>query len=194
MIKPRNFENYIHITAFTDGSAVVRGKNAGRGGFGTYFPPQNNEEAKAFSKGYRLTKTGRMEITALLYAILAIPDDKYCEAEEGIKLTVYSDSEYVVKAFTDDRLMRWQLDGWTNTSGAVKNQDLWKKVLSALGIRSQLHLIMKHIKGHQFDKEKDPEKKKQLLNDPIIKGNVIADRLADYKRHQTLHEDLDSLN
>ena len=53
------------IVAYTDGSAVVRGKMAGAGGFGTYFPKHLDGKPKAYSLGFKETKTGRMEIMAL---------------------------------------------------------------------------------------------------------------------------------
>lgn len=173
-----------NITAYTDGSAVVSGKCAGYGGYGTYFP-KLFEKPTAFSAGYKNTKTGRMEIRALLLALRAMP----IKSPEPILLTVYSDSQYVVKSFTENRLVKWINHGWTNSSGKVKNRDLWEKVLDQLRDKKYLTLKMVHIKSHQYDKEKNLLKKKELLNDPHILGNTIADRLADYKRHKILLED-----
>jgi ribonuclease HI len=169
------------IIAYTDGSAVVRGKMAGAGGFATYFPDLFGRRV-AYSLGFKNTKTGRAELIALIYAIKAMP----LSYKERVQLTVYSDSEYVVKSFTEKRLEKWIRNNWTNTSGDVKNQDLWKAVLSALNKRTYLRLNMIHIKGHQVDKEKNPVAKAYLLQDPHIVGNMIADKLADYKRHKTL--------
>lgn len=167
------------ITAYTDGSAVVRGKSKGNGGFGTYFPDLNGSKI-AFSAGYKNTKTGRMELTALYYAITAIEIDF-----KGV-LNVYSDSEYVVKSFTEQRLLKWIKNGWRNTSGEVKNIDLWKAIKKELDDRVDMTLEMTHIRSHQVEKEKDNNKKKELMTDPNIIGNMVADRLADYKRHNVL--------
>lgn len=195
MFRPNNYTTYSRVFAFTDGSAVVNGKNKGKGGFGVYLPSWNPDFEKSvyMGKGYRLTKTGRMELTALLYALKYFPKDPFCEAKTGIDLVVCSDSEYVVKAFTEKRLQKWQLNNWVNTSGPVKNIDLWKEILAALGARPQIKLTMMHVKGHTVDKEKDPKKKKELLKDPYVRGNYIADKLADYKRYDFYHEDLASL-
>jgi ribonuclease HI len=169
------------IKAYTDGSAVVVGKRKGAGGFGCYFPSFYGNKL-AYSLGYEDTKTGRMEIMALLYAI----ESFYVNHKERVLLQVYSDSEYVVKSFTERRLQKWMLAGWTNTSGAVKNRDLWERVVKALNDRKYLQLQMIHIRSHQVEKEKDEEKKKLLMLDENIIGNMMADRLADYKRHTTL--------
>lgn len=167
------------VTAYTDGSAVVKGKSKGNGGFGTYFPDLNGSKV-AFSAGYKSTKTGRMELTALYFAITATEIDF-----KGV-LKVYSDSEYVVKSFTEQRLLKWIKNGWRNTSGEVKNLDLWKAIKKELDDRVDMTLEMEHIRSHQVEKEKDNNKKKELMMDPNIIGNMMADRLADYKRHNVL--------
>jgi ribonuclease HI len=125
-----------------------------------------------------------MEISALLYAILSTPKNY----NEKVNLIVYSDSEYVVKSFTENRLAKWVSNNWINTSGKVKNKDLWEKLLYELGERKYLSLEMKHIRSHQVEKEKNPVAKAYLMQDPNIIGNMVADRLADYKRHEKLKE------
>lgn len=169
------------ILAYTDGSAVSTGKNKGKGGFGTYFPNFYGNK-KGYSLGFKETKTGRMEVMALYYAISSL----HVNHREPITLKVYSDSEYVVKSFTEGRLQRWIQAGWRNTSGIVKNKDLWEAIINALNQRTYLKFEIEHIRSHQVEKEKDPSKKKLLLQDPHIIGNMMADGLADYKRHKIL--------
>lgn len=169
------------IFAYTDGSAVVNGVNKGKGGFGTYFPNLFGER-RAWSLGFKQGKTGQMEVMALLYAIKAMPKSYL----EPVKLTVYSDSMYVVKSFTEHRLEKWIAAGWRNSSGDVKNQKLWKQIVDGLNERKYLHLNMIHIKSHQVENAKD-ENKEALMRDPHIQGNMMADRLADYKRHKILN-------
>lgn len=173
------------ILAYTDGSAVIVGPKKGNGGFGTYFPDFFGKK-KAFSMGFLDAKTGQMEVTALLMAINAMP--KTCISP--IELIVYSDSEYVVKSFTEGRLLKWEANGWKNSSGVVKNRELWELILSGLQNRKYLKLTIHHIRSHQVEKEKDKHKKELLMKDPNIIGNLMADRLADYKRHEKLHESI----
>ena len=167
------------IIAYTDGSAVVRGKAKGNGGFGTYFPDLYGNKS-AFSLGFKNTKTGRMEVSALFYAINAIKKDT------AVELIVYSDSEYVVKSFTEGRLLKWRANGWRSSGGSIANIDLWKCILRELEARPQMKLTMRHIRSHQVEKEKDPYKKRKLMKDPNIIGNMMADQLANYKRHKNL--------
>ena len=171
------------ITAYTDGSAVVVGPRKGQGGFGTYFPDLFGVK-KGYSKGYENTKTGRMEIMALFYAIKAMP----IISEEEIILKIYSDSQYVVKTFTEKRLEKWIKNDWISYGANIKNVDLWKAVKSQLDKRPFLSLKMEHIKSHQVEKEKDPKIKAILMEDPNIIGNMMADKLADYKRHKQLNK------
>lgn len=176
------------VFAYTDGSAVSRGVNKGKGGFGTYFPNLLGTK-KGYSLGFKETKTGRMEVMALLYALRAMPYH-----DTSTKLIVYSDSEYVVKTFTENRLQRWIATGWRNTSGEVKNKDLWKAIVNNLNMRKYMSFEIRHIRSHQVEKEKDPKKKALLLQDEHIIGNMMADRLADYKRHKVLLDSDDVLN
>ncbi len=171
----------INITAYTDGSATVAGVNAGKSGFGVYFPELRGSP-RAFSLGFKKGLTGQMEVCALLFAIRAMVPN----SEEKICLRVYSDSEYVVKTFTENRLQKWFLNGWINSSGEVKNKELWKLIKEGLDSRPFLELEMIHIRSHQVEKEKDPLKKSLLLKNLDIIGNSIADYFADYKRHTYL--------
>lgn len=175
------------LIAYTDGSAVVSGQNKGKGGYGVYFPDFDGQP-KGLYQGFENTKTGRVEQMGLLAAIKSIP----YESDKAITLKVFSDSQYVVKAFTDHRLDKWISNGWTNTSGKVKNRDLWEKILFELSARkSFLTLDINWIKGHQLDKEKDPKKLIELKKDPHVIGNAMADKLAEnWRTMKNLKQDL----
>lgn len=64
-------------------------------------------------------------------------------------VTVISDSEYVILGCRE-RMYRWKNKGWKNTSGSVKNLELWKKVYDdILSLRNMgINLTFKHQKGH----------------------------------------------
>jgi ribonuclease HI len=175
------------IIAYTDGSASVAGKMAGQGGFGTFFPDLFGKK-KAYSAGYKKAKVGQMEVCALLYAIRAMPE----KCLYPVTLEVYSDSEYVVKTFTEKRLQKWILNSWTNSSGEVANKTLWIEIVKQLKKRKYMSLQMIHIRSHQVEKEKDLAKKEILKKDKHIRGNLVVDMLADYKRHTVLLKELPS--
>ena len=161
----------MEILAYTDGSAVTTGVNKGRGGFGVYFPNKNGRRS-GIHAGFEKTKTGRMEVSALLHAINSIETDK------KVTLKVYSDSQYVTKTFTDKRLQKWKANIWFSGGFQVKNIDLWKAIDELLIKKSNIRLEMIWIKGHQVEKEKNKEAKALLMKDPHIVGNKMADKIA----------------
>lgn len=157
----------IEIQAFTDGSAEIK-SGKGYGGFGSYIVWRTGE-VKYLSAGFLNTKTGRMEIMAVLHTI------RLMDIGIPIKLTINSDSEYVVNTISKGWLFKWEQDKFRDK----KNSDLWKLVLIELRRRPLLKLEVFHIKGHQTN-----------LDDPLVFGNSVADGLANYKRHKTfLYDD-----
>jgi ribonuclease HI len=100
------------ITMYTDGAA--RG-NPGRGGYGVILMSGNHR--KELSQGYRLTTNNRMELMAVIAGLEALKKD-------GQDVTIYSDSQYIVKAVAEGWLKNWIA---TNFKGGKKNRDLWKR-------------------------------------------------------------------
>jgi ribonuclease HI len=95
---------------YTDGAA--RG-NPGPGGYGTIL--LWGQHRKELSGGYRYTTNNRMELMAVIAGLEALK-------KESVKITVYSDSQYVVKAVEQGWLKNWVA---TNFKGGKKNKDLW---------------------------------------------------------------------
>jgi ribonuclease HI len=98
------------ITMYTDGSS--RG-NPGPGGYGVIL--MSGSLQKELSQGYRLTTNNRMELMAVIAGLQALK-------KEGMKVTIYSDSQYVVKAVKEGWLKTWIA---TDFKGGKKNKDLW---------------------------------------------------------------------
>ena len=82
------------ITMYTDGAS--RG-NPGRGGYGVILI--SGEYRKELSQGYKLTTNNRMELMAVIAGLKSLK-------KEGMNVTVYSDSQYVVRAIEE---------GWLQT-------------------------------------------------------------------------------
>jgi ribonuclease HI len=118
------------ITIYTDGSS--RG-NPGPGGYGAILMAGNHR--KELSGGYRLTTNNRMELLAVIKAIEALK-------KPGMQLTIYSDSQYVVKAVNEGWLKNWIA---TNFKGGKKNSDLWLRYDKL----AKLHSVkFVWVKGH----------------------------------------------
>jgi ribonuclease HI len=90
---------------------------------------------KELSQGYKYTTNNRMELLAVIAGLKALKKD-------GMNVTVYSDSLYVVKAVEEGWLNTWIK---TNFKGGKKNPDLWKEYYQL----SQKHTIkFVWVKGH----------------------------------------------
>ncbi|MEO6638050.1 MAG: ribonuclease HI [Ginsengibacter sp.] len=118
------------IRIYTDGAS--RG-NPGRGGYGVIMT--YGKIKKELSQGYRQTTNNRMELMAVIAALEALKKD-------ALNITIYSDSNYVVKAIMEGWLNKWMR---TNFRGNIKNQDLWVQYFT-LAKRHHVHVIW--VKGH----------------------------------------------
>ena len=114
------------VTMYTDGAA--RGNPDGPGGYGTVLScvmKDGTEHLREYSGGYVRTTNNRMELMAAIIGFEALT--KPCEVE------VYSDSQYLVKAFNEHWLEGWIKKGWKRGKNEpVKNVDLWKRLLLAM--------------------------------------------------------------
>ena len=118
------------ITIYTDGSS--RG-NPGPGGYGVVL--LSGTHRKELSQGYKLTTNNRMELMAVIAGLEALKKDQ-------LNVTIYSDSQYIVKAIEEGWLKKWVA---TNFKGGKKNKDLWMEYYRL----SQNHKIkFVWVRGH----------------------------------------------
>jgi ribonuclease HI len=118
------------LIIYTDGAC--RG-NPGKGGYGTIL--QWGSASKELSGGYRRTTNNRMELMAVIAGLEALKTD-------GLRITIYSDSQYVVKAVQEGWLKNWVA---TNFKGGKKNKDLW---LHYFELAKKNHIRFVWVKGH----------------------------------------------
>ena len=114
---------------YTDGSS--RG-NPGPGGYGVIL--LSGTLKKELSQGYRRTTNNRMELMAVIAGLQAMK-------RPSMNITVYSDSQYVVKAVKEGWLQNWLK---INFKGK-KNKDLW---LLYHGLAQQHSIKFVWVKGH----------------------------------------------
>lgn len=131
----------MNIKIFTDGSA--RG-NPGPGGYGTvikYVDNNNQLHEREYSGGYKITTNNRMELLAAIIGLEALT--KPCRVE------LYSDSQYLVKAFNDKWIEGWIKKCWKRgKNDPVKNVDLWKRLLEAIKPHEVTFIWVKGHNGH----------------------------------------------
>ena len=93
------------VSIYTDGSA--RGNPDGPGGYGTiivFVDSKGQEHIREYSAGYKKTTNNRMELMAAIVGLEALT--KPCH------VTLYSDSQYLVKAFNEHWIEGWIKKGW----------------------------------------------------------------------------------
>ena len=121
------------INLYTDGACSG---NPGPGGWGAIL--EYNGIEKELSGGEKETTNNRMELSAVIEGLKAL--------KEPCNVTVYSDSNYVVRAMKEGWAVRWQKNNWMrNKKDPAQNPDLWKTLLNLCEIH-QVTFIW--VKGH----------------------------------------------
>jgi ribonuclease HI len=121
-----------HVTIYTDGACSG---NPGPGGWGAIL--MYGKYKKELSGGERMTTNNRMELLGVITALEQL--------KEPCKVSLYTDSQYIVSAINEGWLKSWKARGWKRREGELKNPDLWQR-LSALLERHDVEFIW--VKGH----------------------------------------------
>jgi ribonuclease HI len=120
------------ISIFTDGAAQG---NPGPGGYGVIM--KYRDFVKELSEGFRLTTNNRMELLAVIKGLEAI-------RKEGIPVTIFSDSQYVIHAIEKGWLWGWQKKNFKDK----KNVDLWLRYIPLHKKYSPKFIWVKGHAGH----------------------------------------------
>jgi ribonuclease HI len=128
------------VVLYSDGACLG---NPGPGGYGTVL--LFGAHRKELSAGFRRTTNNRMELLGAIVGLEAL--------KRPCAVTLWSDSQYLVHALTKGWLDGWQAKGW-RTSGKqpVKNQDLWQRLLRAIG---EHEIEWRWVRGHTGDVENE---------------------------------------
>lgn len=137
------------VIIYTDGAA--RGNPDGPGGYGAvlqYTDSKGDLHEMELSAGYKKTTNNRMELMAAIAALEKL--NKPCEVE------LHSDSKYVIDAFNQHWIQGWIKKGWKKSDGkAVKNIDLWKRLLNAAKEHRITWVWVKGHAGHDLNERCD---------------------------------------
>ncbi len=138
----RERKAYMKVIIYTDGAA--RGNPDGPGGYGTILSctdSSGKEHLREYSGGYVRTTNNRMELMAAIVGLEAL--NRPCE------VILYSDSQYLVKAFNEHWIDGWQKKNWKRSGNEpVKNVDLWKRLLAAMAPHQVEFCWVKGHNGH----------------------------------------------
>lgn len=121
------------VTIYTDGACSG---NPGAGGWGAVlFYKDQMREMSGFEEN---TTNNKMELTAAIKALERLKEP--CEVE------LYSDSAYLVNAFLEGWLTKWQMNGFKSSNKKpVQNVDLWQKLIELNNIHK---ITWIKVKGH----------------------------------------------
>lgn len=121
------------VTIYTDGACSG---NPGPGGWGAILI--TGKYKKELSGGEKNTTNNRMELLGPINALRALKVP--CSVE------LYTDSQYVCKAFNDHWIDSWLKNGWRNSKKEpVKNKELW---LELIALTEAHHVTWHWVKGH----------------------------------------------
>jgi ribonuclease HI len=127
------------VTIYTDGAC--RG-NPGPGGWGVVL--QYNGTSKELHGGEQATTNNRMELMAAIQALEVL--------KRPCKVLLHTDSHYLLKGITE-WLPNWKRRGWkTASKKPVKNEDLWRRLDSAI---ARHDIKWNWVKGHSGDPGND---------------------------------------
>lgn len=125
-----------NVTIYTDGACSG---NPGPGGWGAIL--QYGAATRELSGSEPSTTNNRMELLGVISALEAL--------KRPCKVSVHSDSQYVVNAFNQHWVSGWLKRGWKNASKQpVKNVDLWKRLLAAMEPHEVTYVWVKGHAGH----------------------------------------------
>ncbi len=151
------------VKIFSDGAC--KGNPDGPGGYGTllqYVDKNNQLHEKEFCQGYKATTNNRMELMGVITGFEALKTE--CEVE------VVSDSKYVCDAFNQGWIYSWMKNGWKKSDkSAVKNRELWERLLKAM---SGHKVTFSWIKGHAGHRENE---RCDFLASSSAKGSELLD-------------------
>ena len=125
------------VAIYTDGACSG---NPGPGGWAWAA-----EDGRRASGGDPTTTNQRMELQAVLEALMAVPGP----------MVVYSDSTYVVNCFNDRWFEGWLKRDWKNTQRKpVANRDIWEPLIEEF-LKRESELRFVWVKGHSGDQMND---------------------------------------
>ena len=149
-----------HIEIFTDGACSG---NPGKGGYGVIL--KYNDTTKELSEGFKLTTINRMEVLAAIKGLETL--------NQPCKVTLYSDSKYLVDSVNQGWIIKWQKNNWYRTkSEKAKNVDLFKRLLTQMN-RHQVEFVwVKGHAGHEENERCDQLATGAILNDVLSDDNI----------------------
>ena len=121
------------VTIYTDGACSG---NPGPGGYGAILIYNGVE--KEISGGMESTTNNQMEMLGVIKSLELL--------KEKCKVTLYSDSAYVINAINNKWIYSWKKNNWIKSDKKkAKNIELWEKILELI---EKHEITFVKVKGH----------------------------------------------
>ncbi len=155
------------VVIYTDGGCR---RNPGPGGYGVVV--KKGKKKKELSGGFRLTTNNRMELLGCIVGLSQLKNPS--------KVTLYSDSKYVVYGIDKGWAKRWRANNWMRTKEEPAiNPDLWDQLLNLCN-KHEVKFIW--VKGHAGNPEN--ERCDQLATQAASRRNLPTDRVYEAKQYE----------
>ncbi len=139
------------VIIYTDGACSG---NPGPGGWGSIL--MYGEHKKEISGGKKDTTNNVMELTAVIEALKLL--------KFKCKVSLYSDSAYVVNAFNQKWIYGWLKNGWKNASKEpVKNKELWQELYDLTKTHEVTFIKVKGHSDNEYNNRCDEMARKAIL-------------------------------
>ncbi len=133
------------VDIYTDGSCL---KNpGGPGGWAAILVYRGIE--KVLNGSDPETTNNRMELTAAIMGLSAL--------KEACEVTLYSDSNYLVRSITEGWVFNWSKKNWIRKQPdkMVPNADLWQQILKLISFHKVTFIWVKGHDGHPYNERCD---------------------------------------
>ena len=140
------------ILLYTDGACS---KNPGPGGWGFVLI---HEQRKRKCSGFESdTTNNKMELTAVIKGLNYLTKPS--------QVVVYTDSQYVMKGFTENWIKKWKSNQWkTSTRQDVKNKELWIELVEQVEKHDVTWQWVKGHSGNEYNEMCDEYARKAIIN------------------------------
>jgi ribonuclease HI len=127
------------VIMYTDGACKG---NPGPGGWAAIIISDNGRTKQELTGKEPVTTNNRMELIASIEGLKAIRQPSYVK--------IYSDSAYLVNAFNQHWVDKWQANNWqlSDKKSKVKNYELWQELIKLTQFH---HVEWIKVKGHGED-------------------------------------------
>jgi len=132
-----------HVNIYTDGACKG---NPGSGGYGAILEYYSIQ--KEISAGYFKTTNNRMELLAAITALEKL--------NESCRVTLFSDSKYLIDGMTKGWARKWQKNNWVKSDKKkALNIDLWERLLELDEAHDVTYVWVKGHNGHEYNERCD---------------------------------------